>query len=75
MCGGACGYGRAISELKLLHADNAQAVPAFELANRVYFAAYVSGRGDSFFDQFAAQFEVLLAEQEAGNRAFHVSAT
>ena len=58
-------------ELKLLHADHAQAVLAFELANRAYFAASVSDRGDAFFDQFAARYEVLLAEQEAGDCAYH----
>jgi ribosomal-protein-alanine N-acetyltransferase len=59
-------------ELKLLHADHAQAVLAFELANRAYFAAAVSDRGDAFFEQFAARYEVLLAEQEAGDCAYYV---
>jgi [ribosomal protein S5]-alanine N-acetyltransferase len=59
-------------ELKQLHAGHAQAVLAFELANRVYFAASISDRGDAFFDEFAARYEALLAEQEAGDCAFHV---
>lgn len=59
-------------ELKRLHAGHAQAVLAFELANRAYFAASVSDRGDDFFDQFADRYHALLAEQEAGICAFHV---
>jgi ribosomal-protein-alanine N-acetyltransferase len=59
-------------ELKQLHASHAPAVLAFELANRAYFASSISDRGDAFFDQFAAQYELLLAEQEAGDCAFHV---
>ncbi|MGW7544711.1 GNAT family N-acetyltransferase [Streptomyces sp. NPDC054770] len=59
-------------ELKQLHAGHAPAVLAFELANRAYFAASVSDRGDEFFDQFADQYGALLAEQEAGIGAFYV---
>ena len=39
-------------ELEQLHAGHAPAVQAFELANRAYFAASVSDRGDDFFAQF-----------------------
>jgi len=49
-------------------------VLAFELANRAYFAASVSDRGDEFFGQFAERHSILLAEQEAGIGAFHVLA-
>ncbi|GAA4614308.1 GNAT family N-acetyltransferase [Actinoallomurus liliacearum] len=59
-------------ELKRLHAGHAPAVLAFEVANRAYFAASVSDRGDEFFDQFADQHGALLAEQEAGIGAFYV---
>ncbi|MCX4452880.1 GNAT family N-acetyltransferase [Streptomyces sp. NBC_01728] len=59
-------------ELKQLHAGHAPAVLAFELANRAYFAASVSDRGDEFFDQFADQHSALLAEQEGGMGAFYV---
>jgi ribosomal-protein-alanine N-acetyltransferase len=59
-------------ELKRLHAGHAPAVLAFELANRAYFAASVSDRGDDFFDQFTDRYNALLAEQEAGICAFHV---
>jgi len=61
-----------VPELKHLHADDAPAVLAFELANRAYFAASISDRGDEFFDQFAERHSALLAEQEAGISAFYV---
>jgi [ribosomal protein S5]-alanine N-acetyltransferase len=61
-----------VPELKRLHADDAPAVLAFELANRAYFAASVSDRGDGFFEQFADRYRALLAEQEAGVCAFYV---
>ncbi len=59
-------------ELQRLHAGHAPAVLAFELANRAYFAAWVSDRGDEFFDQFTDRHAALLAEQEAGIGAFYV---
>ncbi len=59
-------------ELQRLHAGHAPAVLAFELANRAYFAAFISDRGDEFFDQFTDRYAALLAEQEAGIGAFYV---
>ena len=59
-------------ELKRLDAVHAPAVLAFESANRAYFAASVSDRGDEYFDQFTKRFSALLAEQEAGICAFYV---
>ncbi|WP_327187160.1 GNAT family N-acetyltransferase [Streptomyces sp. NBC_01334] len=59
-------------ELKRLHAGDAPAVLAFELANRAYFAASVSDRGDEFYDRFTDRYSALLAEQEAGICAFYV---
>ena len=59
-------------ELQQLRADHAPAVLAFELANRAYFAASVSDRGDEFFDQFADRHCELLAEQETGIGAYYV---
>ncbi|MFF3161453.1 MULTISPECIES: GNAT family N-acetyltransferase [unclassified Streptomyces] len=59
-------------ELRRLRAGDAPAVLAFELANRAYFAASVSDRGDEFFDRFPDRYRALLAEQEAGVCAFHV---
>jgi ribosomal-protein-alanine N-acetyltransferase len=61
-----------VPELQLLHARHAPAVLAFELANRAYFAAFISDRGDEFFGQFAERHGALLAEQEAGTGAFYV---
>jgi [ribosomal protein S5]-alanine N-acetyltransferase len=59
-------------ELERLHAGHAPAVLAFELANRAYFAASISDRGDDFFAQFAGRHSALLAEQEAGLCACYV---
>jgi ribosomal-protein-alanine N-acetyltransferase len=61
-----------VPELQRLRADHAPAVLAFELANRAYFAASISDRGDDFFDQFAERHSALLAEQEAGVGAYYV---
>ena len=59
-------------ELQRLRADHAPAVLAFELANRAYFASFVSDRGDEFYDQFAGQHSAMLAEQDAGAAAYYV---
>ena len=59
-------------ELQRLHPGHAPAVLAFELANRSYFAAFISDRGDEFFDQFTERHSALLAEQEAGAGAYYV---
>ncbi len=59
-------------ELQRLQAGHAPAVLAFELANRAYFAAFISDRGDEFFDQFAERHSALLAEQQAGIGAYYV---
>jgi [ribosomal protein S5]-alanine N-acetyltransferase len=61
-----------VPELQRLQAGHAPAVLVFELANRAYFAAIISDRGDDFFDQFAERHSALLAEQEAGLGAFYV---
>jgi ribosomal-protein-alanine N-acetyltransferase len=61
-----------VPELQRLRADHAQAVLAFELANRAYFAASIPDRGDEFFARFAERHRALLAEQDAGGCAFHV---
>ena len=59
-------------ELQRLRADHAPAVLAFELANRPYFAASISDRGDEYYDQFTERHSAMLAEQEAGVGAFYV---
>jgi [ribosomal protein S5]-alanine N-acetyltransferase len=61
-----------VPELQRLRADHAPAVLAFELANRSYFAASISDRGDEFFDQFTDRHNAMLAEQETGSYAFYV---
>ena len=59
-------------ELQRLRAEHAPAVLAFELANRAYFATFISDRGNEFYDHFTEQYNVTLAEQEAGTCIFHV---
>lgn len=59
-------------ELMPLHVDHASAVLAFELANRAYFAGFISDRGDAYFDQFTDGLSVVLADQEAGRVACYV---
>jgi [ribosomal protein S5]-alanine N-acetyltransferase len=61
-----------VPELQRLRADHGPAVLAFELANRAYFAAFISDRGDEFFDQFTEQHNAMLAEQQGGICAFYV---
>jgi [ribosomal protein S5]-alanine N-acetyltransferase len=61
-----------VPELQRLRPGQASAVLAFERANRSYFAAFVSDRGDEYFDQFTEQHSALLAEQEAGTGAYYV---
>lgn len=59
-------------ELEQLQAGHAPAVLAFELANRDYFAASISDRGDEFFDRFPERHRAMLAEQAVGTCAFYV---
>ena len=59
-------------ELQPLRADHGPAVLAFETANRAYFTASISDRGDEYFEQFAERHRALLADQEAGNGAYYV---
>jgi [ribosomal protein S5]-alanine N-acetyltransferase len=61
-----------VPELQRLRADHGPAVLAFELANRAYFATFISDRGDAYFAHFTEQHNALLAEQEAGTCIFHV---
>jgi [ribosomal protein S5]-alanine N-acetyltransferase len=61
-----------VPDLQPLRADHGPAVLAFELANRAYFAASISDRGDEFFDHFTERLTALLADQEAGLGAFYV---
>jgi ribosomal-protein-alanine N-acetyltransferase len=61
-----------VPELQPLNAGHAPAVLAFERANRAYFAASISDRGDDYFDHFTDGFNALLADQAAGSCAFYV---
>jgi ribosomal-protein-alanine N-acetyltransferase len=59
-------------ELQRLTSDHLEAVLAFELENRAYFAKSVSDRGDEFFETFAEHHRARLDEQEAGICVFSV---
>src|SRR5262245_2177021 len=59
-------------ELQRLRPDHEGPVLAFERANRGYFAASISDRGDEFFANYPQRHRELLAEQQAGKRAFYV---
>jgi [ribosomal protein S5]-alanine N-acetyltransferase len=61
-----------VPELKPLRAGHGPAVLAFELANRAYFTAFISDRGDEFYEQFTERHSASLAEQEAGHGAYYV---
>jgi ribosomal-protein-alanine N-acetyltransferase len=58
--------------LEPLRADHADAVLAFELENRAYFASWIWDRGDEYFADFPTRHAAQLAEQEAGVCRFHV---
>jgi [ribosomal protein S5]-alanine N-acetyltransferase len=58
--------------LERLTQEHADAVLAFELENRAYFATAITDRGDDYFTHFAARHAALLAEQAEGVCHFHV---
>lgn len=59
-------------DLERLTRDHLDAVLAFELENRAYFAESITDRGDEFFETFSAHHRALLDEQDAGMCAFFV---
>lgn len=59
-------------QLQRLRGDHAAAVLAFELANRSYFAATISDRGDEYFQNFAELYNAQVAEQETGTCMYFV---
>ncbi|GAA3265089.1 GNAT family N-acetyltransferase [Dactylosporangium vinaceum] len=59
-------------ELERLAAGHAAAVLAFEVANRAWFAATISDRGEDYFARFAEHFAADLADQDAGTCAFYL---
>jgi ribosomal-protein-alanine N-acetyltransferase len=65
-------WSRSVPELQRVREDHADALLAFELANREYFARFVSDRGDGFYEDFLNHHRALLDEQDAGTCVFHV---
>jgi ribosomal-protein-alanine N-acetyltransferase len=61
-----------VPQLQRLRAEHEADLLAFELANRSYFADWVSDRGDAYFDGFAEEHTRLLAAQETGCDAYYV---
>lgn len=60
------------TRLEPLDAGHADALLEFEVANRAYFASWVTDRGDPFFEQFAERLQDRLAEQRSGEARYHV---
>ncbi|MET8626076.1 GNAT family N-acetyltransferase [Kitasatospora sp. NPDC004669] len=58
--------------LERLRPDHADAVLAFELANRAWFARTIPDRGDAYFAEFPTRHAGLLTEQAEGTCRFHV---
>jgi ribosomal-protein-alanine N-acetyltransferase len=58
--------------LERLRAEHADALLAFELENRAYFAETISDRGDDYFANFTARHAEIIADQEAGEIRMHV---
>jgi [ribosomal protein S5]-alanine N-acetyltransferase len=61
-----------MTQLQLVRPDHAQALLAFELENRAYFAASIPDRSDDFFLHFDQRHAELLDRQAAGTDYFHV---
>jgi [ribosomal protein S5]-alanine N-acetyltransferase len=61
-----------VLELQPLRRNHAERLLAFELANRDYFAASVSDRGDQFFTDFNGLHDTLLAKQDAGVEFYYL---
>lgn len=58
--------------LEPLRAVHAPDVLAFELDNRAYFAAFVSDRGDAYFEEFTERYGDLLAATATRRVAYYV---
>lgn len=59
-------------DLQRLNAGHLEAVRAFEVENRAYFARSITDRGDEFYAAFSERYRDLLAEQETGECVFSV---
>ena len=71
-CSAPAGYCGRVLDLQRLNGDHLQALLAFELENRAYFARSVADRGDEYFETFAERLRALLYEQDAGISLFFV---
>ncbi len=65
-------YTHRVLRLERLRSDHADAVLAFETANRAFFSESISDRGDDYFERFAAHHRASLDEQETGVCAYFV---
>jgi [ribosomal protein S5]-alanine N-acetyltransferase len=63
---------RPLPRLELVRDSHAEALLAFELENRAYFAASIPDRGEEYFTDFDARHSELLALQAAGIAYFHL---
>jgi ribosomal-protein-alanine N-acetyltransferase len=63
---------KKFEQLQLLQRCHAAAVLDFEVANRAYFAHFITDRGDEFYQNFCEGYGELLAEQEAGVCVYYV---
>ncbi len=64
-------YGAGVP-LERLGDEYADAVLAFEVENRSYFARTISDRGDEYFSEYPERHRALMVEQAAGVGAYHV---
>jgi [ribosomal protein S5]-alanine N-acetyltransferase len=58
--------------LERLRAEHASSVLNFELVNRIYFAQFITDRGDEYFSNFTDEYDAQMVEQNAGTCIFHV---
>ncbi len=65
-------YSPRVHELHRPSGDHLEAVLAFELENRAYFARSINDRGDGVYETFSGHHDAFLAEQDAGVCAFYV---
>jgi ribosomal-protein-alanine N-acetyltransferase len=61
-----------VHELQRLTSAHLEAVLAFELENRAYFARSITDRGDEFYATLPELHRAELTEQEAGRSVFSV---
>jgi ribosomal-protein-alanine N-acetyltransferase len=61
-----------VCELQRLRDDHLDAVLAFELANRAYFASFITDRGDEFYERYEEHHREFLADQDRGTCIFHL---